>query len=120
MKNNIIHIILAFILVIMLVLLSDPFMLWMPPLAVTCAILAVAVIMIVWVGFVMKERVGDEREMLHRMDAGRVAYLFGVAVLTVALIFQGFSDKIDVWIATTLAVMVISKLAARIYFERYR
>jgi hypothetical protein len=121
MKNNYIHIALALILTTLLILLSDPFMLWMPPVAVLCALLAVAVVVSVWSGFVMKETVQDEREASHRMNAGRVAYLSGTAVLTVAVLVQGFTlHTIDPWVALALIAMVVSKLGARMYFERYQ
>ena len=120
MKNNLAHIFLAVVLVILLILLSDPMMYWMPPLAVTLVLLLVATVMCVWAIFVMKEGGGDEREILHRMHAGRVAYLSGSAVLTAALIIQGLRHDIDPWIALALVAMVISKLVSRIYFERYK
>ncbi|MEK7612202.1 MAG: hypothetical protein AAB407_02580 [Patescibacteria group bacterium] len=120
MKNNILHIVIVLVLVVLLILLSDPFMLWMPPLAVTLALLGVATVMCVLAGFVIKERSGDEREMIHRMNAGRIAYLSGLAVLTIAFVMQGFSHAIDPWIPIALVVMVVSKLIARIYFERYQ
>jgi hypothetical protein len=94
-------------------------MLWMPPMAVTGAILFVSVIICIWSGFVMMERGGDEREMFHRINAGRVAYLSGIAVLTVAVVVQGISHHIDPWVAGTLAVMVVSKILARMYLDRY-
>ena len=118
MKNNTLHIILASALVLLLALLSDPFMIWMPPMAVTFTLVAVAVIMSVWAGFVMKEQVRDEREAMHRMNAGRAAYLSGIVILTLAFIVQGFSHHIDPWISATLMVMVVVKLIARIYFDR--
>lgn len=118
MKQNAPHILLAAALIISLALLSDPFMIWMPPAAATAALLAAAAIMCVWIGFIARERGGDERDLQHRMNAGRAAYLSGLAVLTVALIVQGFAHQIDVWVAVALAAMVVSKLAARIYFER--
>lgn len=120
MKNNIFHIITALVLVVLLVLLTDPFMLWMPPMAAMVALLLVAVLMCVWAGFVMHERVTDEREAVHRMHAGRVAYLSGIAVLTVALIVQGFAHVLDSWIAGALAVMVVAKLGARLYADHYQ
>lgn len=121
MKNNTIHVALALILIALLILLSDPFMFWMPPVAVLCALLAVAVVVCLWVGFVMKESAQDEREALHRMNAGRVAYLSGTAVLTVAVLVQGFTlHTVDPWVALALIAMVVSKLVARMYFERYQ
>lgn len=117
MKNNIPHIILAILLVIFLTLLSDSFMLWMPTMMTMSILLVVVVIMSIWSGFIMKEQAVDERELIHRMNAGRVAYLSGTALLTLALIVQGLNHHIDPWIAYTLSIMVISKLIARIYFE---
>ncbi len=120
MKSNLTHIFLAIALVILLLLLTDPFMYWMPPLVATLALLLIAAIMCVWTFFVMKESGGDERELLHRMHAGRIAYLSGSAVLTIALVVQGLQHEIDPWIALTLVVMVLAKLVSRIYFERYK
>lgn len=118
MKNNITHILVALVLVVLLILLTDPFMLWMPPLAAMAALLALAVFACIWTGFVMRESVGDEREALHRMRAGHIAYLSGIGVLTLGLVMQGFIDHhIDPWIGTALAVMVISKLGTRIYSD---
>jgi Ca2+/Na+ antiporter len=120
MKNNIIHILLAVILTGLLFMLTDPFMFWMPSM-VAMTVLFVAVVFVgIWTGFIMKEKVRDERELMHRMYSGRVAYLLGLFVLTLALVVQGFSHHVDPWIAGTLWVMVISKLIARLYFEKYK
>ena len=120
MKNNLFHIVTAGILVLFLVLLVDPFMLWMPPMAAMGVLLSTAVLLCIWAGFIMYEKVADERESLHRMHAGRFAYLAGIAILTLALVVQGFSHHIDPWIALTLGVMVIVKLGARMFTEIYR
>ena len=101
-------------------MLSDPFMLWMPAPAQMTALVAAAVFAALWAGFVAYEKSRDERELTHTMQAGRVAYLSGIAVLTLALVFQGFSHTIDPWVMYALGVMVVSKLAVRIYFDRYR
>lgn len=120
MANKLFHIGTAVVLVGLLTLLSDPFMLWMPAEAQMAVLLGAAVLACVWAGFVMYERSTDEREALHKMHAGRVAYLSGIAVLTVALIVQGFAHSIDPWISVALGVMVVSKLIARFYTEQYR
>lgn len=120
MKNNILAIGAAVVFVVLLALLSDPLMLWMPPPAQMMALLGAAALAAVWAGFVLYEKAHDEREALHGMQAGRVAYLCGVAVLTCALVAQGFAHAIDSWVSIALAVMVVSKLAARLYTQRYR
>ncbi len=120
MQNKLSFIGTAVVLLILLVLLTDPFMLWMPMGAQLAVLLGAAVFACVWAGFVLYERANDEREALHTMHAGRTAYLSGIAVLTLALVFQGLAHAIDPWISAALAVMVISKLAARLYSEQYR
>jgi hypothetical protein len=120
MVNKFLPIGTAVVLVVLLVLLCDPFMVWMPAGVRMLALLGAAALAFVWAGFVLYEHAQDERELLHKMHAGRVAYLSGIALLTLALVVQGLGHAIDPWIAAALAVMVISKLAARLYSEHYQ
>jgi hypothetical protein len=115
MKNNIIKIGVALVLVFFLATLADLVPFWMPQMNEMMLLLIVSVLLLVWVGFVMFEQVGDEREAVHRMNAGRIAYLSGIGVLTLGLVVQGFNHSIDPWIAVSLAVMVVSKLSAYLY-----
>ncbi len=118
MKNNFKQTILGLILVILLVLISDPFMWWMPPMGEMVVLILLTVAVCVWAGLVFKESSGDERELVHQGAAGRAAYLAGLGLLTVALLVQGFNHQIDGWITLTLGVMVVVKLGARFYLER--
>lgn len=120
MANKLFSIATAVIFVILLVLLSDPFMVWMPMGMQLAVLVAAAVVACIWAGFVMLERAHDEREVLHKMHAGRVAYLSGIAVLTIALIVQGFGHAIDPWVPLALGTMVISKLLSRFYTDLYQ
>lgn len=120
MANKLFQICIAVVLVSLLTLLSDPFMLWMPDFAQMMALLGAVVLACVWAGFVMYERTGDERDTLHRMNAGRMAYLSGILVLTVALVVQGFAHDIDPWISIALGVMVLVKLGSRFYSDKYQ
>lgn len=120
MKNNLVAIAAAAVFVVLLGLLTDPFMLWMPPPAQMTVLLCAAALACVLVGFVLYERSRDEREAAHAMFAGRVAYLSGIASLTLALVVQGLSHHIDQWVPISLGIMVLAKLGARLYSERYR
>lgn len=113
------QILIAAATVVLLALLSDPFMYWMPPKMAMLVLVGVTVLLCVWFGFVAGEKVADEREAMHRMLAGRIAYLSGIAVLTVALLVQGLAHHIDPWIAGALGAMVIAKLATHLYTNRY-
>jgi hypothetical protein len=117
MKNNLIQIGIPILTVVSLLLLTDPFMYLMPPMGVMIALVSATVLLVVWSGFVMFESAVDEREALHRMYAGRAAYLAGIAILTAALLFQGLTDSIDPWLAASLGVMVLVKMGARLFYE---
>ncbi|MBM3272065.1 hypothetical protein FJY94_02150 [Candidatus Kaiserbacteria bacterium] len=119
MNNDLSRILVAGVLVVLLVSLCDPFMLLMPSAVQMAALLAATLFAVVWAGFVVAEQSHDERELVHRMHAGHIAYLSGIGVLTVALLVQGFEHAIDPWILVALGVMVVSKVAARWYSERY-
>jgi drug/metabolite transporter (DMT)-like permease len=121
MKNNIIQIVTAVVFLGLLLLLTDPFMIFMPPMAAMLVLLCVVVLMCMWSGFILYEQFVDERELMHRMYAGRVAYLTALGSLTLALLYQALTaHHIDPWIALTLALMVISKLGARLYYDRFK
>lgn len=117
--NNTIQIGVAVVLVVLLLTLADLVPFLMPNMGQMIVLTVVAVLLLVWAGFVMYEKSGDERELVHRMNAGRVAYLSGLGFLTLALVVQGFVHAIDPWVAGALGVMVVSKLAARTYAEKY-
>ncbi len=105
------------VLVILTILLLNPFHFWMPTmihmvmLALTLAIFALFAI------FILRERIQDEREAIHRMLSGRVAFLTGSALLTIGIVFQSLQHSVDVWLVIVLVAMVLSKLITRIYSD---
>lgn len=111
---------LAIVLIVMLVLLVNPFPLWMPAMSLVVSLAVVAALFCVWAGFVLHEKATDEREDIHRSVAARIAFMSGAAVLTLALLFQGLMGHIDPWIPSALAVMIATKVLARIYTDHYR
>lgn len=105
------------VLVVLLLLVGNPFMFWMPSAMAMTLLLVATLLALVYAGFILKEKSGDERDLLHRMLAGRVAYLTGIGILTLALLLQGLSHHIDPWIAGALACMVIAKIIARAWID---
>lgn len=121
MKNSFGEFALALIFVAILVLLANPLHFWMPAPVTMLSLLVVAIVAAVYAGFVLKERAADERDDLHRMIADRAAYLAGIAVLTVALISEGFLlGRIDAWIPLAIAVMIFVKMLSRFRAARRR
>ncbi|MEK7602046.1 MAG: hypothetical protein AAB472_00980 [Patescibacteria group bacterium] len=119
MKHNI-QILLAVVLIVLLILLTNPFMFYMPSATGMLVLLAATVLGVVWATFVIAEQAGDEREEQHRTYSGRVAYIAGVLMLTFALLSQGLVHHIDPWIGAALAVMVVAKLASRLYADHWK
>ncbi|MSU73591.1 hypothetical protein EXS56_00425 [Candidatus Kaiserbacteria bacterium] len=113
------EIIASFVLVVLVVLVLNPFHFWMPmPLQMMVLGATIAAFGVV-AGFVVRERAGDERDVAHRMRAGRVAFLAGTAVLVVGIVVQSFMHQVDSWLVGALAVMVVAKMLARAYEDRY-
>ena len=119
MNKTLLERVVAIILIVLLVMIGNPFMFWMPSMMLTVILVVIAALTFAWIGFFLSETARDEREVAHRTHAGRTSYLSAAVVLTIALVYQGFMDKIDIWIPFTLAVMIISKLIARFYVEKY-
>ncbi len=119
MKNSYsisVEIIISLILLVLLGLVFHP-QSWMPPMAVTFLALGLAVVFTVFAIFFWREQAQDEREGLHRLMAGRVAFLTGAAVLVLGIVSQTVQHQLDPWLIATLGAMVLAKMGCRIYSQ---
>lgn len=98
-----------------LILVTDPFMSIMPTPAQMAVLVIVSVLLSVSIAFILTEQAVDEREVLHRLEASRAGYALGLATLMFALLIQGFSHSIDMWVVITIAVMLLAKVVVRFY-----
>lgn len=105
---------LAAILFLLLLSVTDPFMLLMPaPLAMAALILAAAASAAL-AGLVLTEGAADEREAMNRSISGRAAYLAGLLALTLGVLVEGLAaHHVDPWLAGALALMVGTKVIMR-------
>ena len=119
MKNNHIQeVVVGGVLVLLAVLLLNPFHFWMPDMMHVVVCVLILAVFALFAIFMLRENVGDEREAIHRMLAGRVAFLTGAAILTFGIVYQELaSDVLDGWLVGALVVMVLSKLMTRIYCD---
>ena len=108
------------ILVALLALLLEPFEGFMAPPAFMGAIVGVVALFLVFAAFVWRERSRDEREGLHRLLAGRLAFLAGAAVLVAGIVVLSLRHALDPWLVITLAAMLLSKAGALIYGRLFR
>lgn len=108
MKQYTSEIIVTALLVILAALLWNPY--WMPMGAVFAVLVCFVVALGGFVAFLWRERGGDEREVLIRQVASRVAYLCGAVVLAVGIIYQTLSaHAVDPWLIAAFMVVVLAK-----------
>ena len=119
MKNN--HIkesLVGAVLVALAVLLLNPLGFWMPDMMLMVMLVLMLAVFALFAIFVLRENAQDEREVVHRMLAGRAAFLTGAAILTVGIVFQEIRhDILDNWLVIALVAMVLVKIGARIYTD---
>ena len=120
MKNNLKEFIAIAGLVIIAILLINPFHFWMPNMVVVAMLAVILALFGVFASFVLREKDGDERDMLHRSLAGRNAFLSGSAALVMGIIVQGYHHRVDVWLVIALVAMVGTKIGTRIWADKNR
>ena len=119
MKNNYLkEVFISVALIIVAIILVNPFMLWMPDAFAMIVIVLFAAIFFAFASLIWKESAGDEREDLHKLMAGRVAYLTGSGIIVVGIIVQGLSHQVDPWLVAALMAMVFAKVIALVYRDR--
>ncbi|HEY6020253.1 MAG TPA: hypothetical protein VIY48_10225 [Candidatus Paceibacterota bacterium] len=118
MKNKYLELVLAVVLVVLAVVLANPFGWWMPSMLVMLLLALAVVVGSVWGVFVMRERAADERDEAHRALAGRVAFLTGGAVLLVGIVIEELAHALDPWLVGALVAMIVAKYAARVWSEK--
>lgn len=119
MKNNIKETIITFCLILIAVLLLNPFHFWMPDMMIM-AILAMALVLFgIFASFVLREKSFDEREAQHKTIAGRNAFLSGSGILMVGIVVQGYTHSVDPWLVITLILMILVKIATRVWSDTH-
>jgi hypothetical protein len=118
MKNNTAQIVVSFVLIILSVLLLNPFDFWMPNMMVVGMLALVLVCFGVFASFILREKAFDERDSAHRSLAGRNAFLAGSAVLMLGIVVQGYAHTVDPWLVGALTTMIIVKISSRIWSDK--
>lgn len=105
----------SLIFAVLLLFVLNPFGIWMPDALVMALAAALAATFAVFALFIWREHPRDEREELHRMVAGRAAFLGGAGTLVIGIIIQSFGHNIDPWLVGALGAMVLVKIGTRAY-----
>lgn len=118
MKNNIKETIVTLSLIIIAVLLLNPFHFWMPDMMVMSMLACALVLFGIFASFILREKSIDERDDQHRTLAGRNAFLAGSATLILGIIVEGYSHAVDEWLVIALIVMVVVKIGSRTWSDK--
>ncbi len=119
MKSNFLgELLISIVLILLVVLLTNPLDFWMPQPIHMGAIFALAILFILFAVFVWRENVKDERESLHRYIAARFAYIAGTATLVLGVILQSLKHIVDAWLVIVLVIMILAKIVGRIYSQQ--
>ena len=111
----------ALALVFCAILLLNPFHIWMPNMVALFVLALILVFFGIFASFLLREQAGDERDVLHRMLAGRNAFLSGSFVLLSGIVVESFSHHtVDPWIVIALVVMIVVKIGSRVWTDRNR
>ncbi|PIT92670.1 MAG: hypothetical protein COU08_01595 [Candidatus Harrisonbacteria bacterium CG10_big_fil_rev_8_21_14_0_10_42_17] len=105
----------SIILIALLVFFLNPFEFWMKDSILMMISVALIIFFGMFSAFVWRENIRDEREGLHRMLAGRFAFLVGATMLVIGIIIQSFNNNLDTWLVATLGGMIFAKIAGLIY-----
>jgi hypothetical protein len=118
MKNNIKETIVTVCLIAIAILLLNPFHFWMPDMMVMCMLAIALALFGIFASFILREKAVDERDDVHKTLAGRNAFLAGSAVLMIGIVIQGYSHAVDPWLVIALIVMILVKIATRMWSDK--
>lgn len=102
-------------LIVISVLLLNPFHFWMPDMMIAGILVALLVLFGIFASFILKEKAFDERDDMNRSLAGRNAFLAGSAIIMIAIITQGYRHSLDPWLVVALTVMIIIKIGSHFW-----
>jgi len=106
------------ILVILLVLLLEPFG-FMPPMALMTVLVLIVAAFALFSTFLWKEKGVDEREEAHIHRADRFGFIAGSLVLIVAVVAESLGHMLSPWLVLALIAMIAVKAVTLIYEKNH-
>jgi hypothetical protein len=101
-------------LIILLVLLLEPFGFMPSALIMTVLALIVAAFAVFSI-FLWREKGADEREEAHIHKADRLGFIFGALVLIVAIVAESIGHMLSPWLVAALIAMLVAKAVGLVY-----
>ncbi len=119
MNNNFKETSITVALLVVAVLLLNPFHFWMPDMMVMSMLAITLALFGIFASFILREEATDEREEQHKSLAGRNAFLAGSGILIFGIVVQGYTHSVDPWLVFALIGMVIVKLITRHWSDKH-
>lgn len=101
-----------------LFLALNPWHWFMSDMFVMTLMCVASILFFLFVSFVFRERVQDEREELHRYISARLGYLGGAGVLMIIIVVQEFQHTDNDALMYALGAMLLMKVAGSIYAKK--
>lgn len=101
----------------LLVLIANPWYMWMPPMMVMTLAGLLLLALIVYAVFIVREQARDEREEYHRLMISRMTLLTTSTVLVIGMIVGLFQEQVDPWLAVALAVLIATKTVGSLWLR---
>ncbi|MCA9353281.1 hypothetical protein KC842_00225 [Candidatus Nomurabacteria bacterium] len=109
------------LLVLLIVCLINPLDLYMLDMFHMMLLGALVAVVALFAGFVVHEKITDERELIHRDSAGRVGFTIGISFITFRILMQSITgNPLDYWLPLTLLAMILGKILSRAWSRKYR
>ncbi len=70
---------------------------------------------VIALSFIGEGKTTDERESSHRYISNRTALIAGTVVLSIGILYQLFSHKLDLWLLVSLIAINVVKIIAFLY-----
>ncbi len=88
------------------------------PMAYVACYIVVVIMFLVFIFSILKRTDRDEREQNHHTMAAESGYVVGAVALLVGIAVQTLTvHKVDSWLFIALIVMLVTRLAVRIYLD---
>ena len=72
---------------------------------------------VVAMSFVGEGKATDERELQHRYFANRTALMAGTAILSIGVLYQLFTHRLDYWLLAALLAINVIKITSLLYLH---
>lgn len=114
-RNFLSETVVAIVIILLLFALINPTNVFMTTTLEMMLIVGLVLLFGLFVSFVWREKIQDERDSMLRMMADRVGFLAGSAILIIGIVVESLQHALSDWLLIALAAMIIAKILGIVY-----